>query len=127
MNLDHASFELELHAGVYPLLNMQQVATRARDIHGDPHDAIALTILAEVCSLYPERERPEALIAAGTIALGREPCKNYDGWGVVTAWCFEEAGDCGDDRLIVSRLSQEHGILAFERNSNHRSIPLKVG
>ena len=127
MNFDPASFELELHAGVYTLLDMQQVATRARDLQSDPHDSIALTILAEVCSLYPERKRPEALIAAGTIALGREPCKNYDGWGVVTAWRFEDAEDCGDDRLIVSRISQEHGILAFERSSNHRSIPLKVG
>jgi len=84
MHLDQASFELELHAGVYALLDMQQVATRARHFDGDPHDAIALTILAEVRSLYPEREQPEALVAAGTVALGREKCKDYRGWGVVT-------------------------------------------
>jgi D-serine deaminase-like pyridoxal phosphate-dependent protein len=127
MDLDQASFELELHAGVYPLLDMQQVASRARHFQGDPHDAIALTILAEVCSLYPERERPEALIAAGTVALGREPCKDYDGWGVVTPWMVEDGEDSGLDRLIVSRVSQEHGILAFEEDSDRRSIRLKVG
>jgi D-serine ammonia-lyase len=125
MQLDQASFELELHAGVYPLLDMQQVATRARHFDGDPHNAIALTILAEVRSLYPERERPEALVAAGTVALGREPCKDYRGWGVVTAWGFEKGEDVGD-RLIVSRISQEHGILAFE-HSSHRNLPLRVG
>ena len=127
IDLDHESFELELHAGVYPLLDMQQVATRARHVDGDPHDAIALTILAEVCSLYPERERPEALIAAGTVGLGREPCKDYDGWGVVTPWSFEDGGASEDDRLIVSRLSQEHGILAYEKDDDRRRIPLKVG
>lgn len=61
MDLDQASFELELHAGVYSLLDMQQVATRARHVEGDPHDAIALTILAEVCSLYPEREKTRSV------------------------------------------------------------------
>jgi D-serine deaminase-like pyridoxal phosphate-dependent protein len=125
MHLDQASFELELHAGVYSLLDMQQAATRARHFDGDPHDAIALTILAEVRSLYPERERPEALVAAGTVALGREPCKDYRGWGVVTPWRFEQGEDVGD-RLIVSRISQEHGILAFEHNS-HRNLSLRVG
>jgi D-serine deaminase-like pyridoxal phosphate-dependent protein len=125
MHLDQASFELELHAGVYPLLDMQQIATRARHFDGDPHDAIALTILAEVRSLYPERERPEALVAAGTVALGREPCKNYRGWGVVTPWRFEEGEDVGD-RLVVSRISQEHGISAFEHNS-HRNLSLRIG
>ena len=127
MDLDQASFELELHAGVYPLLDLQQVATRARYSDGDPHRTIALTILAEVCSLYPERERPEALIAAGTVALGREPCKDYDGWGVVTPQSMENGEDSGDNRLIVSRLSQEHGILAFENSDQHRNIRLKVG
>jgi D-serine ammonia-lyase len=127
MDLDQSSFELELHAGVYPLLDMQQVATRARHLQGDPHDAIALTILADVRSLYPERERPEALIAAGSVALGREPCKDYHGWGVVTRWMFEDGSIPGDDRLIVERLSQEHGILAFEGNRDHQGIPLEVG
>jgi D-serine deaminase-like pyridoxal phosphate-dependent protein len=127
MDLDQSSFELELHAGVYPLLDMQQVATRARHFQGDPHDAIALTILVEVCSLYPERERPEALIAAGSVALGREPCKDYHGWGVVTSWKFDDSDIPRGDRLIVARLSQEHGILAFEGDRDHQGIPLKVG
>jgi D-serine deaminase-like pyridoxal phosphate-dependent protein len=127
MDLDQASFELELHAGVYPLLDMQQVATRARRFEGDPHNTIALTILAEVCSLYPERERPEALIAAGTLALGREPCKDYGGWGVVAPWGLRNGQHSKADRLILSQLSQEHGILTFESDSGNREIPLKGG
>lgn len=127
MDLDKTSFELELHAGVYPLFDVQQVATHARHFDTDPHDSIALTVLAEVCSLYPERERPEALIAAGCIALGREPCKDYSGWGVVTPWGFQRDQSRGESRLIISRISQEHGILAFESKTSNQELPLKVG
>ena len=38
---------------------------------------LGLRIIVEVASLYNDRtEKPEALVAAGTIALGREPCKS---------------------------------------------------
>ncbi len=50
---------------------------------------LAFTVLAEVISFYPNRGqdgKPEALIGAGTIALGREPCQAYEGWGILTPW-----------------------------------------
>lgn len=121
------SFSVELHAGVYPLMDMQQLATRARPTHSPslPSQSLlsfadlGLRTLVEVASLYPDRgEKPEALIAAGSIALGREPCKSYPGWGVVTPWPAKtgqhydpEASKTG---WIVGRISQEHGVLTWE-------------
>jgi len=85
------TYDVEIHAGVYPVLDMQQLATRARPTSADGKplhstENIGLRILVEVASTYDEREKPEALIAAGSIVLGREPCKSYPGWGVVTSW-----------------------------------------
>lgn len=121
------SFNLELHAGVYTVNDLQQIATRARPSHlpNQPeqtllsHANIALRILAVVASDYPDRtEKPEALIAAGSIALGREPCKSYPGWGVVTPWPLKGKGfyDPEGEKVgwIVGRISQEHGILSWE-------------
>ena len=113
---------IELHAGVYPFLDMQQLATKASpslQVDGTTVEKglsdIALTILAEVASVYPHRVPPEALIAAGSLALGREPCQSYDGWGIVSDW--DESSDQGGPReqkeqgWKVARVSQEHGIL----------------
>ncbi|CEO58844.1 hypothetical protein PMG11_03544 [Penicillium brasilianum] len=121
-----AKVKIELHAGNYPLLDMQQVSTNARAGAGKFEEEIAMSIVAEVCSVYNdgEREKPEALIAAGTLALGREPCANYPGWGVLSSWRRNE--DPGAPRLIVDRISQEHGIVAWEVGVQ-RSIPLSVG
>ncbi|PNS21284.1 Neurofibromin [Sphaceloma murrayae] len=134
------TFQLEIHAGVYPVLDMQQLATVARPstVEGSPRLStknIGLRIMAEVASVYEERERPEALICAGSIALGREPCKSYDGWGVVTPW-VEDSGVAYDGKVfnpseektgwIVGRISQEHGILTWEGSPvDHRQ--LKIG
>ncbi|TKX24533.1 hypothetical protein C1H76_3141 [Elsinoe australis] len=131
------AFQLEIHAGVYPVLDMQQLATAARPstIDATPRlstENIGLRIMAEVASVYEEREKPEALIAAGSIVLGREPCKSYDGWGVVTPW--REDGDEGNSGKVfdpvgdktgwmVGRISQEHGILTWEGPSEgHRAL-----
>ena len=124
---DGRNFVLELHAGVYPLLDMQQMATGARDLGSDATSKIALTILAEVCSIYRERDQPEAMIAAGSIALGREPCKSYKGWGVVSPWRFTSDAGSIDRRLIVSRISQEHGIVSFEDPKSEDVLPLRFG
>lgn len=111
--------KLEIHAGVYPFLDMQQLATQAR-ISNLSYDNIGFKILAEVASLYTERAKPEALIAAGSIALGREPCKSYSGWGVVTPYSslHAPAGEHftpeNGKGWIVGRISQEHGILTWE-------------
>jgi hypothetical protein len=51
--------------------------------------SVAITVLAEIASLYPPRGKsssPEALLTAGSLALGREPCKAYPGWGIVSPW-----------------------------------------
>ncbi|KAF4556199.1 D-serine dehydratase-like protein [Elsinoe fawcettii] len=121
------AFQLEIHAGVYPVLDMQQLATAARpaSIDSSPRLSTAnlgLRIMAEVASVYEEREKPEALVCAGSIVLGREPCKSYSGWGVVTPWT--EQGDAEEKKVydpsgektgwIVGRISQEHGILTWE-------------
>jgi D-serine deaminase-like pyridoxal phosphate-dependent protein len=121
------SFTLELHAGVYPLLDMQQNATHARP---SPTSDIALTVLAEVSSLYPSRtpSKPEALISAGCLALAREPCKDYPGWGVVSPWGVSpEAYDPETNRMVVARISQEHGILAYEGDAPRKELPLVYG
>ena len=81
---------------------------------------LAFTILAEVASLYPGRGpngSPEALVGAGCIALGREPCKAYDGWGILSPWNRKGLGEIGAEGpemyqgWCVGRVSQEHGIL----------------
>ncbi|KAJ5553549.1 hypothetical protein N7494_002927 [Penicillium frequentans] len=121
-----ANMTIELHAGVYPLLDLQQITTHARDGAGKLEDEIALSIVAEVCSVYNdgEREKPEALLAAGTLALAREPCASYSGWGVLSSWGLDE--EVESSRLIIDRISQEHGVVGWESGSQ-KSVPLKVG
>ncbi|KIX06067.1 uncharacterized protein Z518_04041 [Rhinocladiella mackenziei CBS 650.93] len=129
LELTKSNLELEIHAGVYPIMDMQQVAASSRHFTSDPHDTISVSVLAEVCSLYPTRtDRPEALISAGGLALAREPCKDYPGWGVVSPWNMPELyKTTQQDRIIVNRISQEHGILSFEKNSEKRQLPLHYG
>lgn len=99
--------EIEIHAGVYPMLDMQQLATHALpedilSVMSSPSlifllyelthkkwSSVAITILAEIASIYPSRSEsgsPEALITAGSLAIGREPCKAYPGWGILSPW-----------------------------------------
>ncbi|KAK1985442.1 putative serine dehydratase domain-containing protein [Colletotrichum cereale] len=122
---------LELHAGVYSVLDMQQMSTRSRTGLGSYEDEVAITVVAEVCSVYNdgERENPEALVAVGTLGLGREPCPSYSGWGVSGHQPFP--GSEQGRRLIVVRVSQEHSILCWdagsEKEGNLPPIPLEVG
>jgi D-serine deaminase-like pyridoxal phosphate-dependent protein len=116
---------IEIHAGVYPTLDVQQLATHALPKSG-PHaqlgwDDLAFTVIAEVASLYPGRGAngsPEALIAAGSLALGREPCKAYSGWGILTPWNRPGVSNptSGPEEFkgwYVGGISQEHGILKW--------------
>ncbi|KAL2875867.1 hypothetical protein SGCOL_008862 [Colletotrichum sp. CLE4] len=122
---------LELHAGVYAFLDMQQMSTRSRKALGSYKDEVAVFVVAEVCSVYNdgEREKPEALVAVGVLGLGREPCPSYPGWGVVG--CQPGLEIAGERRLIVDRISQEHSILSWEvgpgEGSDLPPIPLEVG
>ena len=135
----NALHEIELHAGVYPFLDMQQLATQASPSalttnsghknRGLSTTDIALTVLIEVASAYDSRDIPEALIAAGSLALGREPCKSYNGWGIVSDWGMLTEHTEGRSGWQVGRISQEHGILT--RDSQHRvglePVELKIG
>ena len=75
--------------------DLQQLATNTIE-----SPALAMTVVAEVCSVYPERN--EALINAGVLALTREP-GDFEGIARVRT--------PGKQGWIVSRVSQEHGIL----------------
>ncbi|GKU06420.1 d-serine dehydratase [Fusarium langsethiae] len=125
--------KLELHAGVYSILDMQQISTKSRRHLGSYEEEIAISVIAEVCSIYNDNERaqPEALVAVGTLGLGREPCTAYSGWGVVSQRSYE-AGANAARRLIIDRVSQEHSIVAWEHDENEDmsgipSVPLEVG
>ncbi|PVH85732.1 hypothetical protein DL98DRAFT_650693 [Cadophora sp. DSE1049] len=124
---------LEVHAGVYSIMDLQQLATRARESFEGYEDEIALSVIAEVVSVYNdgERQQPEVLVAVGTLGLGREPCHNYRGWGVVSSRNFPRLAG-SERRLIVDRISQEHSILAWEVAEGEDkkllpAIPLEVG
>ncbi|KIW02913.1 uncharacterized protein PV09_05961 [Verruconis gallopava] len=130
--LKQSAQTLEIHAGVYPMLDMQQLATQARTVNLS-YENIGLKILVEVASLYSERDKQEALIAAGSLALGREPCKAYPGWGIVSPWCSIASHGSGEhytfeapEGWIVGRISQEHGILTWE-GTTEKKRELKIG
>lgn len=112
---------VEIHAGVYPILDLQQLAAHSISSSLLSWGDIALTILAQVHSTYPgrgENGTPEALIGAGGLALGREFCKAYDGMAMVTPWGRKgiELPTCDvedAEEWTVGRFSQEHGILTW--------------
>ncbi|KAI0473889.1 putative serine dehydratase domain-containing protein [Xylariaceae sp. FL0804] len=131
---------LEVHAGVYPTLDLQQLAAHARDSSLLNSDMVAISVLADVASLYPGRGpggADEALCNAGVLALGREPCEDrgetpgvhYAGWGIVAPWGMGPGGSGGsgggdyprpgpDFPAVhagwqVAKLSQEHGVLRW--------------
>ncbi|RYC54696.1 hypothetical protein CHU98_g11517, partial [Xylaria longipes] len=134
---------LEVHAGVYPTLDMQQLAAHAADATYLNANAVAISVLAEVASLYPGRgagEVTEAIVNAGSLALGREPCQDmgemkgqhYNGWGIVMPWAGVANVVPGPQFPAVhggwqvSRISQEHGVLAWVGNREEET-PLAVG
>ena len=133
-----ATHAIEVHAGVYPFLDMQQLATQASpsalpanpkyDPSGLSTADIALTIMAEVASVYESRDSPEALIAAGSLGLGHDPCKSYNGWGIVSDWGMPTHNFEGRSGWQVGRISQEHGILTRDsQHESHELAELKIG
>ncbi|OQD84931.1 hypothetical protein PENANT_c011G08939 [Penicillium antarcticum] len=101
--------DLELHAGNYPTNDLQQVATSLVE----PSQQ-AVRILADVCSIYPERN--EALINAGTVALSKETSE-FPGYAVVT----------DRPQWSVVRMAQEHGILGWADSEQTSQLVEKVG
>ncbi|KAK5995341.1 D-serine dehydratase [Cladobotryum mycophilum] len=112
---------VEIHAGVYPLLDLQQLAAHSMTASRLSWRDIAFTVVAEVHSTYPGRGEdgsPEALIGAGGLALGRETCKAYSGMAMVSPWGRKgvELPTCDVEDYegwTVGRFSQEHGILTW--------------
>ncbi|KAH6606144.1 hypothetical protein Trco_005297 [Trichoderma cornu-damae] len=112
---------VEIHAGVYPTLDLQQLAAHSLASSRLSWRDIALTVVAEVHGVYPGRGAngtDEALIGAGGLALGREFCKAYDGMAMVTPWGRSgvemPACDVEDyEGWTVGRFAQEHGILTW--------------
>jgi D-serine deaminase-like pyridoxal phosphate-dependent protein len=130
---------IEIHAGVYPTLDIQQLATHALPTTG-PHalltfSDLAFTILAEIASLYPARgpsNLPEALIGAGSLALGREPCKAYPGFAILSPWNRKgvKMPTVGPEEHVgwqVGRISQEHGILTWSGGDGVKPEVLEPG
>jgi len=88
---------LELHAGCYPLLDLQQLHTGM--IHSED---IAQRVLATVISLYPGRGEDgtdEALCDAGALALSKD-VGPFPGYGEVVGKAWR-----------LAKISQEHGVL----------------
>ncbi|KAI2625995.1 putative serine dehydratase domain-containing protein [Hypomontagnella submonticulosa] len=146
-SLKAEGFLLEVHAGVYPTLDMQQLAAHARDSSFLNSTKIGVSVLADVASVYPSRGpdgATEALVNAGCIALGREPCedrgaepgKHYTAWGMVAPWGSAELkknlpvpgpkfpAEHGGWEVV--KISQEHGILRWVGKSEDE-VPLKTG
>lgn len=127
--------KVEIHAGVYSILDLQQVATNVLSV---PYTIglkdIALTILAEVASSYVRRS--EVLVNAGTTGIGREPGPKQgkdNMWGLVSDWIqTNEEGSKGsaapldDGGWVLKKLSQEHGILGWKANAT-KKLELDIG
>lgn len=129
--------KLELHAGVYSVLDIQQLSTHSRTHFGDYEEEIAMSVVAEVCSVYNdgERQQPEALLGVGVLGLGREPCGAYEGWGILDREVYSTGDALPERRLVVSRISQEQCIVAWSQVQGQAQvqeeqlppIPLEVG
>ncbi|GAP84269.2 putative alanine racemase domain protein [Rosellinia necatrix] len=133
---------LEVHAGVYPTLDVQQLAAHACDAATLNASAVAVTVLAEVASVYPGRgaggKSSEAIVNAGCLALGREPCEalgagHYAGWGILMPWAGVAnvvpgpAFPAVHGGWQVARLSQEHGVLAWRGGGEQEQEKEKEG
>lgn len=137
--------DVELHAGAYVTLDMQQLAAHAR-ISDLTFNDIALSVLTEVASIYNHRTpAPEALVACGKLSLGYDTCKSYDGMGVVMSWLdrslhpssLADAAasepshdiynpDAEQRGWIVHQACQEHGMLRW-MGPMEKMRPLQVG
>ncbi|EFY89179.1 hypothetical protein MAC_04766 [Metarhizium acridum CQMa 102] len=123
---------VEIHAGVYPILDLQQLAAHSISASRLSWGDMALTVLAEVHSNYPGRGAngtPEALIGAGGIALARESCKAYEGMAMLSPWGRKgiDLPTCNVEDFrgwMVGRFSQEHGILTW-RSGSAKSEPVQ--
>lgn len=89
--------KLEIHAGNYPFLDLQQLATTLID-----DERIAATVLTTVVSSYPDRDGGEGICDAGALAMSKDrgPIPGF-GDVVTPGW----------ENWRLGRVSQEHGVL----------------
>lgn len=135
-------FVPEVHAGVYTTLDLQQLAVHSGGLLS--HNDLALTLLAEVTSVYPDRGNGEAMAVAGTLALGREPIGRlppkeerkgpvYDYYGLLTPWGLGDkqplpgaSFPCDQTGWVVGKVSQEHAVLMWTGQGSNKP-DLQVG
>lgn len=108
---------LELHAGNYPMLDLQQLHTTLID-----WPRISQRVLATVISYYPGRRKDgldEALCDAGAIAMSKDTGQ-IPGFGEVVGKSWR-----------LGRISQEHGVLeqlSADTSPESKADPmLKIG
>ncbi|KAH9919093.1 putative serine dehydratase domain-containing protein [Fomitopsis serialis] len=104
---------LEIHAGNYPLLDLQQVNTSLVD-----HRRVAQRVLTTVVSYYPGRGKDgtdEALCDAGAIAMSKDSGRK-PGFGEVLGKPWS-----------LGRISQEHGVLTQTGAAEREEDKVKVG
>lgn len=137
--------DLELHAGNYAFLDLQQVATGSIPTSGNMPaiERCALTILASITSVYPGRGDAdtggnkhqsdgttaswvkaklgdEALCDAGGIALSKDTGQ-IPGYGFITSPLHGQGWQVG-------RLAQEHGVLTIREDwPKDKLSVLKIG
>ncbi|PWN34160.1 uncharacterized protein FA14DRAFT_124625 [Meira miltonrushii] len=96
--------ELELHAGNYPALDLQQVATNAIPNAQIPGiERCALSVLATITASYPSRD--EAMLDGGGIAFAKD-LGPIPGYGHVV-WPKAYIG------WQLGRVAQEHGVMTL--------------
>ncbi|GES65982.1 2-deoxyglucose-6-phosphate phosphatase [Aspergillus terreus] len=98
-----ANLNLELHAGNFAVLDLQQLATGLARF-----DEVSGFIEAEITSIYPGRR--EVLVNIGCLGLGREPGRETGVWGRAVILSDRTAEQEPYPWNLV-RISQEHGIL----------------
>lgn len=98
------NLKLELHAGNFAVLDLQQLATGLASF-----EDVSGFIEAEITSIYPGRR--EVLVNIGSLGLGREPGREPGVWGRA-AIISESTAKQGLYPWNVVRISQEHCILA---------------
>ncbi|KZT65587.1 hypothetical protein DAEQUDRAFT_731285 [Daedalea quercina L-15889] len=109
----HLNGILEIHAGNYPLLDLQQVNTSLVD-----QRRVAQRVLATVVSCYPGRGKDgtdEALCDAGAIAMSKDTGPR-PGFGEVLGKPWS-----------LGRVSQEHGVLTQIGTVEKAGDKLQVG
>ena len=128
------NWHFELHAGAYALWDLRHDTTASGILRqpgppGSPGYDGALTILAEVASVYPHRAPAEVLLAAGTLALGHEPCPNVSSWATAIDWEEDKEGATESDgrkqlhktSWELTRIDQDQSTLSLVDNRRRTS------